>query len=776
MATKQKARSSKAALKAARKPAAPKPTAAKRAAPAKPVAKKASASFRGGPEVAARAPAASFALKFPLGNDARVVLDGLSRSVVDTFVTRTDRAPKDQPPEDRARVQIKRGGRWVGAPGVDAAGLAAAAMAATGDPGVSLPAGGVAAMGLPAPAAGAVAGFAASEAGFLGGLPARLSGIAQADLPSLRRSAGGRPATMDARLMLAIINRQRGKQALSITSAGSNEVAVVARVADAASWRELPDVLPGAQLGVTPDGSAIVTGRVAIDRIEALRAETVVRSLKASQIVRPQLEATTRTMRVRADLLPAGVKPKGGSGVVVGIVDFGGDFAHRNFRKADGRTRLLAIWNQAGVAQSNGPFNYGRLYTRQEIDAALLSPDPYAALGYGPRPDTPFERGSHGTHVMDIAAGNGRGSGLVGVAPEADLVFVEASANDIAWQGPDVVKNSFGDSVQMLEAIRFIFDLAGDRPCVVNLSLGTNGGPHDGSSLVEQGIDAMVSEKPNRAVVIAASNSQGDGIHTSGQVPATGLVEDLVWRVRDLVGGEAEVWFAGAKRLELSLIGPDGTVVLDALQPGDTAEIADDQGKLAVFASCRLTEPNNGDNVLGVYLAPGLPGGDWTIRLRSLGGDVVDYHAWVERLDSAQSSFARPVPTHTVGSISTGRLSIVVGSYDAHKASFPISSFSSSGPTRDGREKPEISAPGGFVIAAHSRTGTGVVRKSGTSMAAPAVTGLVALMLAEAARKGVQLSITDIRAKLAAGAEQQPPAAGPWDPRYGAGRASANAI
>ena len=776
MATKQKARSGKAALKAAKKPAAPKATAARRGAPAKPVAKKATASFRGGPQVAVRAPAASFALKFPLGNDARVVLDGLSRSVVDTFLTRTNKAPKDKSLEDRARVQVKKGGKWVGVPGVDAGGLAAAAMAATGDPAVSLPASGAAAASNPAPAASTVAGFAASEAGFLGGMPARLAGIAQGELQGLHRVAGGRPATMDARLMLAIINRQRGKQAMSISSASSNEVAVVARVVDAALWRELPDVLPGAQLGMTPDGSAIVTGRVAIDRIEAVRADAAVRSLKASQLVRPQLEATTRTMRVRADLLPAGVKPKGGAGAVVGIVDFGGDFAHRNFRKANGKTRLLAIWNQAGVAHANSPFNYGRLYTQQEIDAALLSSDPYAALGYGPRPDTPFERGSHGTHVMDIAAGNGRGSGLAGVAPEADLVFVEASANDIAWQGPDVVKNSFGDSVQMLEAVRFIFDLAGDRPCVVNLSLGTNGGPHDGSSLVEQGIDAMVSEKANRAVVIAASNSQGDGIHTAGQVPATGLVEDLVWRVRDQVGGEAEIWFPGAQRLELSLIGPDGTVVLDALQPGSTAEIADEQGKLAVFASSRLAEPNNGDNVLGIYLAPGLPGGDWTIRLRSLGGDSVDYHAWVERLDSAQSSFGQPVPTHTLGSISTGRLSIVVGSYDAHKTSFPISSFSSSGPTRDGREKPEISAPGGFVIAAHSRTGTGVVRKSGTSMAAPAVTGLVALMLAEATRNGVQLSINDIRAKLAAGAEKLPPAAGAWDPRYGAGRASADAI
>ena len=367
MATKQKTRSGKTALKAAKKPAALMAAAAKRAAPAKPGPKKAAASFRGGPQVAARAPAVSFALKFPLGNDARVVLDGLSRSVIDTFLTRTNKAPKAQSLEDRVRVQVKKGGRWVGVPGVDAGGLAAAAMAATDDAVVSLPSTTVATTGNPPPGASALAGFAASEAGFLGGLPARLSGIAQGELQSLHRVAGGRPAAMDARLMLAIANRQRGKQALSITSAASNEVAVVARVADAVLWGELPDVLPGAQLGITPDGSAIVTGRVPIDRIEALRAEPVVRSLKASQLVRPQLQATTRTMRVRADLLPAGVKPKGGAGAVVGIVDFGGDFAHRNFRKADGKTRLLAIWNQAGVAQANSPFNYGRLYTRQVL-------------------------------------------------------------------------------------------------------------------------------------------------------------------------------------------------------------------------------------------------------------------------------------------------------------------------------------------------------------------------------------------------------------------------
>lgn len=211
------------------------------------------------------------------------------------------------------------------------------------------------------------------------------------------------------------------------------------------------------------------------------------------------------------------------------------------------------------------------------------------------------------------------------------------------------------------------------------------------------------------------------------------------------------------------------------VQPGDSAQIGAD-GQLAVFISNRVGDPNNGDNVVGIYLAPGLPGGDWVVRLRSVDGSKVPYHGWIERLDRAQSSFGRSVPSHTLGSISTGLLSIVVGSYDAHKSTFPISSFSSAGPTRDGREKPELSAPGSFVVAARSRTGSGVIRKSGTSMAAPAVTGLVALMLAEARRNGVDLKIAELRDKLIAGVDTAPPAGAEWDSRYGAGRASSNAI
>jgi subtilisin family serine protease len=578
---------------------------------------------------------------------------------------------------------------------------------------------------------------------------------------------------MDPRLQRAIVNQRAGVDPLPLASAATDEVAVVARVTDERVWLEMPDVHFGVTLGKALDGSTLVTGRIRIERIEAVHTDENVLSLEASQPVAPTLEVTTRTMKVGRHMR-SGVAPAGGENVVIGIVDTGGDFAHLNFRHRDGRTRLLALWDQNGIARAGDPVGYGRCYTSKEIDAALSKPDPYAALGYGPRPDSIRDpSGRHGTHVMDIAAGNGIGTGIPGVAPEADLVFVEVSARDIPDTGPGVVGTSFGDSVQMLEAVQFVFDLAGDRPCVVNISLGTNGGPHDGTSLVEQSLDAQLRLKPNRAIVIAAGNSQDKGIHTSSAIPAWTPIE-LLWRV-GREGGEFELWSERDTELEVILTAPDGTVVTTLL-PGTNQTLQDPQGTPVIFLSSRLDNPNNHCNMVGIWLAPDVPTGDWRIGLRSLNGKEVHYHAWIERLDASQSAFVVPVASHCLASISTGHESIAVGSYDAHKTSFPISSFSSAGPTRDGRQKPEISAPGGNVSAAWSRTRDGVTRKSGTSMAAPAISGLIALILAEARRAGKSLDISEIRTKLMTSADKNPPGGSGWHPQYGHGRGCSSAI
>ncbi len=584
---------------------------------------------------------------------------------------------------------------------------------------------------------------------------------------------------LDPRLQQWIEQRRRGRNAGATASTLEGEIAVIAKVADKEAWVALSEVQPGADIGPAPDGNGhIVTARIPLARLEYVRRQPFVVSLKPAQSLHPELADTIREIEARQDLLPPEAVGGQGRDVVIGIVDFGCDFAHRNFRRSDGSTRLLAIWNQNGAANAGSPFSYGTLYDQAAINAALTQANPYAALGYGPRPDQPgAPAGTHGTHVMDIAGGNGLGSGTPGVAPEADLVFVDVAASDIPWAGPDVLTSSFGDSVQLLEALRFIFDFAGNRPCVVNVSLGTNGGPHDGTTLVEQGIDALLAEVPNRAVVIAASNSFADGIHAAGRVPQQGSV-DLRWQVQDAdwTHNECEIWYSGSDRLRLELLAPDGTQ-LGLLDAGQSGRLTDNAGNVLLFAAHRVDDPNNHDNVIGIFLENTLPAGTWTLRLHAVQVQNGTFHAWIERDDNSPSMFVPPHDNrYTLGSISCGCHTIVVGSYDAHKSTVPLSWFSSSGPTRDGRTKLELSAPGHNVLAAHSRTGTGVTRKSGTSMAAPAVTGVVALLLSEARAHGIDLTIDEIRAVLRSSVQASPPdpTAG-WDPRYGDGRVRAAA-
>ena len=578
---------------------------------------------------------------------------------------------------------------------------------------------------------------------------------------------------IDPRIQLYLARRARGIVPPATASTAKGEVAVIAKISDLTSWLSRSEVFAGADLGITLESAHIVTARVSLDRVQRLRQLPYVQSLKAAQIVKPTLKSTIEEIKARADLLPPSAQGQQGKGVVIGIIDIGCDFVHSNFRNSDGSTRILKLWDQNGVSGPSSPFGYGKVYTQSEINAALSTTEPYISLGYD------SGRASHGTHVMDIACGNGNGSGVPGVAPQADIIFVHISASDIAWEGRGVVDSNFGSSVQLLEAVKFIFQQAGTRPCVINLSLGTNGGPHDGTSLVEQGIDVVVNAQPNRAVVVAASNSFDDGIHASGTVTAESFV-DLVWQIGwfDFTHNEMEIWYSSDDELQLELIDQNGQSI-GKVDLGASAEIFNQDNELLFFVAHRQGDPNNGDNSIGIFMStdaisPIFPS-QLTVRLHGITINNGQFHAWIERDDDGQSSFTPPHDnSHTLGSISCGQQSIVVGSYDAHTAGQPLSWFSSAGPTRDGRQKPEISAPGHNVWAANSSTQVGITRMSGTSMAAPAVTGVVALMLAEAHSLNKELTIEQIRDILAKTARLNPPNT-VWDARYGMGRVDASA-
>lgn len=497
--------------------------------------------------------------------------------------------------------------------------------------------------------------------------------------------------------------------------------------------RRVGDQIPGAQI-VARFGH-VATCRVHAADVRAVRAHPRVASMKAARPVGPEL---TDVRPTRPGPRPAGVRhpvrgAPTGAGVVVGVVDWGVDVLHPGVRRGDGTTRLLAVWDQRdGPGPTPQPYGYGRVHHRADIDAALRTPDAYRTLGLHPG-TADRGHGSHGCHVTDIAAGNGRGGGPSGVAPEASLVFVH-----LADRGTGGLA-TLGDSVRLLEAVDFVRRAAGRRPWVVNVSVGRHGGPHDGRTLIELAFDELLATAPGRFLVQSAGNYFQRRTHATG-VLSQGQTRTLTFhtRPRDVSVNELEVWYDEEDALTVRLT-PPGAVPGGWVPLGAQTELVA-HGVPAGRLYHRASDPNNGDHHVDAFLLPSAPAGAWRLDLR--GTRVVNgrYHAWLERDDACSGCQAVFTPgtadaSCTLGTLATGHLPLVVGAYDGEDPARPVARFSSSGPTRDGRSKPDVLAPGVDVLAARS-TPLGQAggpsrstRKSGTSMAAPYVTGAVALCL-----------------------------------------------
>ncbi|MCI0630762.1 MAG: S8 family serine peptidase, partial [Phycisphaerales bacterium] len=429
-----------------------------------------------------------------------------------------------------------------------------------------------------------------------------------------------------------------------------------------------------------------------------------------------------------------------GHGVVVAVLDWGFDLAHPNLRNADGSTRVRALWDQSAPGPPPQPYGYGRVHYRADIDNALRGESPYEALGYHPGSGDPRGQGAHGTHVSDIAGGNGLLEGSPrGLAPESEFLLV-----NLAVRGASGTRN-LGDSVTLLEALDWVRREAGDDPFVINMSVGKHAGPHDGRTLVEQAMDLLQQERPGRCIVQSVGNYYAASAHASGRL-RPGQSRGLHWRIdpRDPTPNELEIWYSGRDILRVEVEGPGPTRPVRVPLGAQATLVADGREVGRVYHRAR--DPGNGDNHIDIFLRTGAPAEDeWLVTL--VAEDVVDgrYHAWVERDSSCRTCQSRLAPedfepSTTTGTICNGLQSITVGAVDGHAPDRPLARFSSAGPTVDGRVKPDLVAPGVKVLAArstprsHRQPDGGLVRFSGTSMAAPHVTGTVACMFQAAGR------------------------------------------
>ena len=360
-----------------------------------------------------------------------------------------------------------------------------------------------------------------------------------------------------------------------------DEVAVILRLAD-------PVRVPQGVRIVTQFGH-FATCRLLRKKIPEVRAQPDVVSMKRARPYEhaevydladvggePDLEPRSTDLRRPEGELPTG------AGVAVAHIDFGIDIAHPDFRHPDGRTRLLALWDQSCAMDPARPnrYGYGRIYLASDIDHALVADDPYAALGYHPaRSDS--GRGSHGTQTMSISCGSERSGGPSGLAPEAAMIFVEFST--ASPEGPAQLSTGaeerptpLGDSVALLEGLDFIATIADDLPLVISASIGRQAGQHDGLTCTEQAMDAFLLAAPGRAICQSTGNYFDRAAHTAGVLrPGQARTLRLDIPAGAPLSTEVDLWYPGVDRLGIILLGPEGVQEATAA-PGEQAKVMAD--------------------------------------------------------------------------------------------------------------------------------------------------------------------------------------------------------
>ena len=469
----------------------------------------------------------------------------------------------------------------------------------------------------------------------------------------------------------------------------------------------------------------------------------------------------------RAEVGATGAVSTPPTAVLTVVIDEGIAFAHERFRNGAG-TRIAYFLNQdgpglgvessaaaidaaVGAAKANGLGDGMAVY--RAIGGLDFKKDGYKSIAH---------RRSHGTHVLDLAAG---------YSPTA----APANRPIIAVQLPDsAIEDTTGTALGPFKSMGLLYALlrsqtiaatfGGTVPVVVNLSYGGHAGPHDGRSLLEKLIDFLIqltanSTTPFHIVLAAGNNRQGRG-HAQFTV-APGATQTLGWRLQpdDRTPSRLQLWprLAGAN-LRVQIQSPSGQTVTTT-----TGASAWFNGGAGVF-------------LFGIYSASGprfdvrveptaplialdpnqptVPAGLWKVSVTNIGTALATVDGYIERDDTLrghrsrgrQSFFeddkyqrhvaGRPceydlaasiVTRHgTLSDTVTGRRSIVIGGYRASD-NMPAR-YTSQGPVAAGAlrvaRSPNWLAPSDDSLACAGRLAAGThngtrVAMNGTSVAAP---------------------------------------------------------
>lgn len=456
-----------------------------------------------------------------------------------------------------------------------------------------------------------------------------------------------------------------------------------------------------------------------------------------------------------------------GEDIIVGIIDKGFDYTHPTFyNKNASEYRTVRVWEQGESGDSPSSFSYGN--ELKNTDEILDNEN------------DGLDAGSHGTHVGGIAAGSGGlpDSEYTGVAYKSDIGIV-------------ATPNYY--TAEIADGINYLFNYADqvNKPCVINMSIGGHIGPHDGTSTFDQYCDQMVGN--GKILVGSSGNEGNANLHLDHEFDEEETIYSLInfpGSSNNSNGKTSiDIWGEEGSDLTFSINiyntqdneYEDYTEYITTDTDGTYSYTLQDSDFLysdtcTVDIAVESSNPNNGKP--RVYI-------EFDNRDQDESGDIYDYveleiigentsfNAWTS--NEGKSIFTNldySYPTlngnteSTVGEVGgTGESIVSVGAYTtknnytdfqgenhsiiSYAELGELAPFSSKGPTIDGRIKPDIVAPGNVIVSSvnsydndytsnSNKVVAGLTNNSddwwfatmqGTSMAAPMMTGIIALWL-----------------------------------------------
>lgn len=422
-----------------------------------------------------------------------------------------------------------------------------------------------------------------------------------------------------------------------------------------------------------------------------------------------------------------------GANCMIAVIDSGIDYRRMEFRKRDGNTRILYLWDQTLMpAEGRRPpqgYSIGVEFTKEQINQALSMGEREGFLLVPSR-----DVSGHGTAVAGIAAASpvdmGGGSIYQGVAPESDLLIVKLGTPR---------EGGFPRTTEIMRAVTYAVNKGVElgKPVVINLSFGNTYGSHDGSSLVERFLDNAA--EIGRTVVCVGAGNEGDASgHYAGYVNDRQVVELAVGEYERSLS--IQLWKQYSDVFRITLRSPEGsTLMLTSTVNPQKQEFVLDRTRLLVYQG----EPKPYSVLQEIYFEmipvgenPYVNTGIWNLEFTPVEVVTGKYDCYLPSSEARNSrtGFLHATPEMTLTIPSTSSKIVTVGAYDTVYEQYVA--FSGRGLSQVSREnsitiagliKPDLVAPGVNIIALEVLGGYRAV--TGTSFATPIVAGSAALLM-----------------------------------------------